>query len=324
MNYMLRLKDAPFDDMGGGLLPGVISCGECMNRTGNQPDLFGEVDSADVCTNPECFHIKLNAHYQRILNDAKERGWKVLSKKESAEVFPWANCSARGGYVDLDAPCYDDKKNRNYRKLLKKKLPDMARFVAQDNEGAVKELVREKDAKEALKDLGHQINEPNTQYKEQQKEQRQQEKLRREIINKLTDKCCDLIRADVERSYIRILANTVFNHADFDAIRIFAKRRDEKIKGQDARGFVRDFFASAAESELLGFVFELFLCGYVAHGFGGETMKALVGHYGIDENAIKNEVKGSLKSKPQAKKGRKTQKEKVREAFEHRQKAEKN
>jgi upstream activation factor subunit UAF30 len=42
----------------GTAKPIAPACGECPKRTGNQPELFADVKSADVCTDPVCFKAK--------------------------------------------------------------------------------------------------------------------------------------------------------------------------------------------------------------------------------------------------------------------------
>jgi hypothetical protein len=60
---MLQLKSAPFDIKDAELVAKAGACGPCPKRTGNQADLFGDVKSADVCTDPKCFDDKRQAHY---------------------------------------------------------------------------------------------------------------------------------------------------------------------------------------------------------------------------------------------------------------------
>src|SRR5438132_9383895 len=63
--YMLSLEGAPFDVTDAELAPEAGACATCPKRTGNQRELFGDVASADVCTDPECFDVK------------KERVWQL-------------------------------------------------------------------------------------------------------------------------------------------------------------------------------------------------------------------------------------------------------
>jgi hypothetical protein len=63
--FMLRLENAPFAIVDDKLVKGVGACVGCLFRTGNQRELFDDVKSADVCTNPPCFEKKKNAQAER-------------------------------------------------------------------------------------------------------------------------------------------------------------------------------------------------------------------------------------------------------------------
>lgn len=85
-NYMLRLKEAPFMTTDPKLLPKVGACGECPKRTGNQLELFEDVGSADVCTDPACFSSKREAHFAVIRRAAEAKGQEVISGKAAKEL----------------------------------------------------------------------------------------------------------------------------------------------------------------------------------------------------------------------------------------------
>jgi ParB/RepB/Spo0J family partition protein len=120
--YMLDLKSAPFQIADSSLVPKAGACNVCPKRTGNQPELFGDVKSGDTCTDPPCFAAKREAAKERVFAEAKAKGLKVITGKQAREIKPheWS-ASLSGGYVDLDERCYDDPsgKARTWRELLK-------------------------------------------------------------------------------------------------------------------------------------------------------------------------------------------------------------
>jgi ParB/RepB/Spo0J family partition protein len=112
--YMLRLKDAPFDIDDANLLPKAGACQACPKRTGNQKELFGDVKSGDVCTDPKCFDEKRQAHYAGARKALEAKGKKVLYGEAAKKVFPfWVNGSSSmgGGYVALSDNTYVSGKN---------------------------------------------------------------------------------------------------------------------------------------------------------------------------------------------------------------------
>lgn len=87
-DYMLRLADAPFDRASADLVSDAPPCLSCPKRTGNQAELFDDIKSPDVCTDPACYRRKLGAHWKIVSKQARADGRKVLSKEEARQVFP--------------------------------------------------------------------------------------------------------------------------------------------------------------------------------------------------------------------------------------------
>lgn len=98
--YMLRLSTAPFDTKDATLVPVAGACPQCPKRTGANPELFGDIDSRDTCTDTDCFGAKKAAHYDRIRADAEGKGMTVLVGREAREVMPTS--STLRGFVRLD------------------------------------------------------------------------------------------------------------------------------------------------------------------------------------------------------------------------------
>jgi hypothetical protein len=71
-----------------GLLVKAGACGPCPKRTGNQADLFGDVKSADVCTDPKCFDDKRQAHYRTAAVDLEAQGFKVIAGEAAKKALP--------------------------------------------------------------------------------------------------------------------------------------------------------------------------------------------------------------------------------------------
>lgn len=61
-NILLMLKLAPFDKRDAQLVPAAGSCLDCPKRTGHNKLLFSDMGKQDACTDPNCYHAKLDAH----------------------------------------------------------------------------------------------------------------------------------------------------------------------------------------------------------------------------------------------------------------------
>lgn len=146
--YMLRLDGAPFDRGDATLLPKAGACKDCPKRTGNQRELFADVKSADVCTDPVCFGEKRAAHNGRVAEKLGAKGIVVVQPKRDQ----WGNIRPPSGYAKLDEFCSDAGKR--YEEVLEKArkkaprtpvLKDLQQKVVMlDDKGKAVEVVKTK------------------------------------------------------------------------------------------------------------------------------------------------------------------------------------
>lgn len=150
-NYMLDLKKAVFKPSDADLYPQAGPCTTCPKRTGNQPEIFTDVN-ADVCTDSICFKVKEGAHFIRIKLIATEKGQTVLSGAKAKEIMPNSYGDLKG-YVKLDEKNYDDKEYRTYRQILGKKKPSITLLENPHSEGFI-EIVSVTDIAPIMEELG--------------------------------------------------------------------------------------------------------------------------------------------------------------------------
>lgn len=159
--YMLRLELATFAVADPQLVPKAGPCTTCSYRTGNQRELFSEVSSADVCTNPPCFEEKTKAAFEEKALAAKAQGMKVVEKAKTERMFSPVDgrtVSGNSPYVDPKAQVpYDlvplGEKRPTWEKLLGKKV-DAPKVLVQDQTGAPRELLDKNAAVKALREAG--------------------------------------------------------------------------------------------------------------------------------------------------------------------------
>ena len=156
-HYMLRLADAPFSKTAEDLVPAAGPCSTCPKRTGNQRELFDDVKSADVCTDPVCFDSKKAAHWKLEKEKAKEKGLEVVSKGITFHQGYGERKAAvdehRSDFIDLDAvPASSGMRGtKTYRQILGKKLEDATVGIAKDTRGKVHQVLSKDEAKKLLK-----------------------------------------------------------------------------------------------------------------------------------------------------------------------------
>ncbi len=160
--YLTRLdgarwsKKLPMLLADGSELP---ACSTCPSRTGNQPELFDDVSSPDVCTDAICFGKKKARHNEQLECELRAKGAQVLEGEEARKVLHYSGAvAASSGYVDLDAPAPGDASGRSFRAILGKNAPSPT-MAAKDEGGAVHALATREAMLEALAARGDEAHE---------------------------------------------------------------------------------------------------------------------------------------------------------------------
>lgn len=157
--YMLRLDQASFDITDAQLVAKAGACTACPHRTGNQRELFAEVKSADLCTNPPCFESKKNADWDKRAQAATREGVRVLNAKETAHVFTSYDKTTVGhesAYIDPNRPLpyalNPRGSNKTWKQLLGKE--QAAKVLVRDGAGNARVLLDKKSAIAKLEKTG--------------------------------------------------------------------------------------------------------------------------------------------------------------------------
>lgn len=183
--YMLQLSKAAFKPSDDSLRPEAGSCTACPKRTGNQPEIFTDVN-ANVCTDPVCYKAKGEAHVIRIKKLAIENGQTVLAGAEAKKIMPSTyGVDLKGGYVHLDKPVYSDAKNRTYRQILGKQAP-ASTLLESPHTGEIVHIVKMADIAPLLEEKGHKPASAQADAgRDREKEQEAKAKLEREYRKRL-------------------------------------------------------------------------------------------------------------------------------------------
>lgn len=227
--FMLRLADAPFDRADASLVAGAPACATCPKRTGNQRELFGDLDGDkdDLCTDTKCFDAKKGAAWEKRVAEAKTKEQTVLSEKETKKVFPYGSALAStAGYVDLGAKNYDDPKTRTNKALLGK--ADVPIVVARDPDGGIRELVAKEDFRKAVKGSG--IRTPDRAAGSENvagKKAREKAAKERDAFQaSLAELVARIEKREPSEAFWRALARSFVRAADADSRKSICVRRD--------------------------------------------------------------------------------------------------
>jgi len=158
--YTLMLDDAPFDAKDAKLLAAAGSCVKCPKRTGNQPEIYADAKSANVCTDPDCFAEKKAAHFQRIIVIANKKGIPVLEGEEAedAATNSWDD-EAKFVSIDHHLSAFDrvapatGMSGTVKKHLAVADLPAPVKYL-KDVDGTVEALYRREDIQAALEKAG--------------------------------------------------------------------------------------------------------------------------------------------------------------------------
>lgn len=173
-----QLSAAQFDQKDPTLVPvmqddqtgeriGGGACTDCPRRTGNMEELKGKTKRPDVCTNPQCFSLKTNAHFARLMETVVADGKKILTDDEAFETFE------DNGSISFDSPLVklsEQPDRQEVRADFPGKLPSWKKlidgleakpqlYVARDSLGRIFELVNRDLAIEAVNLAAKQKNE---------------------------------------------------------------------------------------------------------------------------------------------------------------------
>lgn len=152
-NYMLKLAEAPFPRADESLVAGAGKCHPCPKRTGTNPELYPDVKSADICTDPECFSAKKSAWMERQKTEAAATGKAVVTGDEARKIMPYGPDNELQHYVVLDRPNYSapqaDGKHPTHRQLLADSK--VATLMVEDHRtGKLIEVAKRSEIKKAM------------------------------------------------------------------------------------------------------------------------------------------------------------------------------
>lgn len=307
-NYMLRLSEAPFPANDADLVPEAGPCKACPKRTGNQRELFGDVQSADVCTDPVCFRKKADTHWERQRAIAEEKGQKVLEGNAATE----ARYSSR--FVRLDSSCHSDPKLRTWRTLLGRSFenkPESNAVLARFGDGSTEILIPNAAAVERLRERGHDFAQKEKRSSSPQTRAERAHKKRKAAIALAIE---DLVKAaanfDDMTGFLRLVATTMLRGHN-EPVRATAKRRGWEPGRKKQQYDPDDYTASLAElgePELRGVVVELIAMDMASSTWGsgyGDGWKASCELLGIDMKPYERSVAAEARKKKTTKKASK-------------------
>lgn len=122
-DFTLRLRDAPWKLDDAELSPSAGSCKDCLMRTGNQREMFSDIDSPEVCTSPGCYGEKKRLW----IKVARRAGRKILTGKKAEEAR-----YNRSDLIRISDPEYAHPKHRSHKQITGKHLAEEEIVLVED------------------------------------------------------------------------------------------------------------------------------------------------------------------------------------------------
>jgi hypothetical protein len=265
--YTRTLTGAPWKLDDATLLAREGACATCPKNARN----MNGGKSSDVCTDIACFDRKQNAQWELTKKAAvsapSPTGGKlqVMADADAGEVFDSYGdnkLSYDAPFFDLAQRCQADSKGRNYRDLLRDSGVPVV--VARDHNGKMRQLVPQKEAREAL--VAAKVI-SNSSGSRQSTNPGAAKAAREAALNrKVNEIGLPKIRALAEAAptsiaLLRFIAAELFTESGADTRKMVGRVRGvigEKASGYDWKETAAEkWIAGATEPELRGFIVEL-------------------------------------------------------------------
>jgi ParB/RepB/Spo0J family partition protein len=313
--YMLRLEQAPFSTTDEKLVAAAGSCTKCPKRTGNQRELFADISSGDVCTDPKCYQSKVDADWAKKKAEATAKGRQVLEGKQAAEALRSRNFESLDSVVDDDED--PDRPDRTVRQVLGKEAA-AATVLVRDEQGRAHEMVPtelvdkaiERQAKAQPK-KGPAVGPAADNAKSA--EERQREAAAAELRGRVVPRALAELVAKVEkrqpdagfwRLLVGPLSDDYGNSQDVVERRWPAELDDPKgLRDVGEPEIVAEHARSMNEGQLRGLVFELVIASTARSAWSGyhAQFQAACDKYGVDLKALEKQVRDEEKAAAKAK-----------------------
>jgi ParB/RepB/Spo0J family partition protein len=300
--YTLRLKEAPFKTTDAELVPAAGACTTCPKRSGNQPELFADLESADVCTDPKCFGQKRDAYLEQVTAKAAGKGKNVVSPKAK-------------GYVQLDATAKSDPKYRTYRAILGNAVePVLMPRITHDNKTEFIEVVKKADIATLLAEKLAKAREASPgRWNEDYELTR---KIGAEYRKRLFTHICAAVPTSPGAQELRLLVENEI-HADPEhelVADLFLPQAGGKKSPGGAQARIKAALPKLDEAALLRLLVALVLSREVTDWGDDDQLVEFAAVYKIDPKAIEKAVKAELTPAPKEKEAKGKKKRQAAEA----------
>lgn len=309
--FCFYLDKAAFPQENLLLVASAGGCAICPKRSGTQPDLFPDIQRADVCTDPECYQAKTKAWlaYQR--NEAEQAGKKVISG-EAAKKIDIAYSHDK--YMPLDRKNYDLEGAPTYRETLTQTNVEIV-LIEDHHNGKLVEAVERKAMASAMEAAGLK---PERDYRHEERELERKVRAENEYRKRLfaawhtamQAELADDEQPDFEPEELKLVASTLWRNLYGDEQEVvmgyWAQPSDEKEAWSKRHAMSREVAAripAMSRRELILLMVDCALagCGRASSNSVDTPPAKLIERAracGIDPERIRNDIEAEKAAKP--------------------------
>ncbi len=299
-NIHLDLNKTSFPKKDATLLPDAGPCTTCPKRTGFAPALFPDIQKKDICTDPKCFHAKVNAFTEC---------W-IQEKAQDTDQPPLRISQAWDGRMkklpdDPKKPIPQDLYHEIEGKKDRCSSVREAIMVDGHEQGQIKQVCIDPKC-EKHHHRGQRYNDPDTmkwkaQQKAQEEKRKQQEAIRLRIIDAILPTAGDLSKND-----LMFLAEVLFDELwEEHRKKILARHEIKPVKiqyGFDQMGPMKKHIESCSTVDLGRLLMEMALIRYREPGHWTDKRRPdllleTAKRYKVDPNKIEARVRAEVKEK---------------------------
>jgi ParB/RepB/Spo0J family partition protein len=311
-NYMLSLERAPFPIKDATLHAKAGGCDTCQKRTGAQPELFMDIKSGDVCTDPVCFGEKRAANSERAVKIAKEKGIQVITGAEAKKIAPYGARSSLYGYESLEHQVHvGSGKYKPLSQVLGKDAPPSA-LLQDPSTGDLIEVVKASDAKKILAaKVKDSAPAREAKIRKQQRAQEERQKRERELRKRIYFAGRDHVaKQGIGLDDLRVVVSATWGRLWNDHQKAIApwwvEREDKRGRPVDRIAALEREIKTMKSEDLIRLLMDCTMVHEI-HAIGGLTSKgaatveAFAKRHGVNLVAVKREAVKERSAAPKAK-----------------------
>lgn len=317
--YMLKLADAPFPRADESLVATAGKCHPCPKRTGSTPEIYPDVKSADICTDPDCFAAKKLAWMGRQKAEAEASGKTVITGDEARKIMPYGADADLQHHVVLDRTNYYapqvEGKHPTHRETLAGAQVEVI-LVEDVRSGKLVEVAKRGEVKKALQAAGVSTTSThNEQERENEAKAREETEYRRRLHRQVRAAFFDDIQehgADLDEDDLRLIASqfwaATWNESQTRLSAIWIES-EEKIESYERNKMLAERIGTMKPAELCLLLIDLSLIGQThVNTYSTEStptrILTLAKRLGVSPDTIRREMQVEKEEKAAKKKGK--------------------